>query len=79
MAAERICAKMGFAAPKIFSADGVVVYVYPKRGQTHTNTVTFANGDFAAACGTFIFRGEIGEAALKAFYNVLQCALTPSK
>jgi asparagine synthase (glutamine-hydrolysing) len=70
MAAERICAKMGFAAPKIFSADGVVVYVYPKRGQTHTNTVTFANGDFAAACGTFIFRGEIGEAALKAFYNV---------
>ena len=56
MAAERICAKMGFAAPKIFSADGVVLYVYPKRGQTHTNTVTFANGDFAVACGTFIFR-----------------------
>jgi asparagine synthase (glutamine-hydrolysing) len=70
IAAERICAKMGFAAPKIFSADGVMVYVYPKRSQTHTNTVTFANGDFAVACGTFIFRGEIGEAALKAFYNV---------
>ena len=70
VAAERICAKMGFATPKILSADGIVVYVYPKRGQTHTNTVTFASGDFAVACGTFIFRGEIGEAALKAFYNV---------
>jgi len=70
IAAERICAKMGFTAPKIFSADGIVVYVYPKRGQTHTNTVTFANGDFAVACGTFIFQGKIGEAALKAFYNV---------
>jgi asparagine synthase (glutamine-hydrolysing) len=70
MAADRISAKMGFAAPKIFSADGVVIYVYPKRGHTHTSTVTFANGDFAVACGTFIFRGEIGEAALRAFYNV---------
>ena len=69
-AAERICAKMGFAHPKILSAAGTVVYVYPKRGQPHANAITFANGDFVVACGTFIFRGEIGEAALRAFYNV---------
>jgi hypothetical protein len=69
LAAERICARMGFGPPKILAADSIAVYVYPKRGHPHTNTVTFARGDFVAACGTFIFRRAIGEAALKAFYD----------
>src|SRR3954471_9714080 len=67
--AERICTKMGFSGPQIFKEEGALIYAYPKRGQTRVNSVTFLNGDFIFACGTFIFRGEMGEAALKNFYN----------
>src|SRR5215469_17030124 len=69
LAAARICERMGFGPPDILTADKLVVYVYPKRGQTRPNTIKFACGDFIAACGTFVFRGMIGQAALKAFYE----------
>jgi hypothetical protein len=55
MAAERICAKMGFAAPKRFSADGVVVYVYQKRAKRIQIPSPLQTATFAVACGTFIF------------------------
>jgi hypothetical protein len=67
--AQRICTKMGFSGPQIFKEEGALIYAYPKRGQNRVNSVSFPNGDFIVACGTFIFQGEKGEAALKRFYN----------
>lgn len=68
-AASAMCAKMGFARPAILAAGDVTVHVYPKRGGGEANAVSFPNGDFIAACGTFVFRGEIGRAALQSFYS----------
>ncbi|HXP74075.1 MAG TPA: hypothetical protein VN823_08010 [Stellaceae bacterium] len=64
-----MCAAIGFGRPRILAANEVTAYVYPKLGQSEPTVVTFRGGDFAFACGTFIFRGTLGQIALRAFYR----------
>jgi len=70
VAAERMSARMGFGPPKILTADDTVVYVYPKR-RKYCN---FRVRQLLATCGIFVFRGAIGEAALKIFYDIFDGA-----
>jgi hypothetical protein len=61
--------QMGFSQPTIFKAAEAELYVFPKRGQKQVNAIALPNGDFVVACGTFIYRGKFGEAALRTFYD----------
>jgi len=68
-AAARVCAEMGFLQPTILQDDIATLFIYPKRGQERANVVSLPNGDFVAACGTFLFRQKMGEVALRTFYE----------
>ena len=54
---------------KTFQVDGLNVAVFRKRAVDPQNIVEFDNGDFVITCGTFVYKEELGDAALKAFYS----------
>ena len=65
-----IFASSGFLAPITFDSDCCVIDYYRKlHDYPANNLVTFTNGDFIIAVGTFIFRGLVGEDALKVFFH----------
>lgn len=67
-AARRLAERMGFGEPKVIKSDEIALYLYPKLGGSAVEVVTFPNGDFAAACGTFLFEGSLGVEALHKLY-----------
>lgn len=68
-AAARVSEEMGFIHPTILQTEIATLFIYAKRGQERANAVSLPNGDFVAACGTFVFRQKMGEVALRAFYE----------
>ncbi len=58
----------GLGPPVAFDTDAFFVDYYPKRNNSGANYVRFPGGDFIIAVGTFIYRGEIGERALRLFF-----------
>ncbi len=67
-AARRLAELMGFGEPKVIVSEDITLYLYPKLGGSTVDAITFPNGDFAAACGTFLFSGSVGAAALHELY-----------
>jgi asparagine synthase (glutamine-hydrolysing) len=68
-AALGVATQMGFPPPTVLRTEAADVYLFPKRGQNAASVVTFPNGDFVAACGTFVYRAQVGEAGLRRFYE----------
>jgi hypothetical protein len=67
-AAGHLAKLMGFGEPKVIKSDEITLYLYPKLGGSTVEAITFPNGDFAAACGTFLFGGSLGADALHKLY-----------
>ncbi len=67
-AACRLAQRMGFGTPKIICANDMTLYLYPKLGEPSAEIITFPNGDYVAACGTFLFSRSRGEDALRKVY-----------
>lgn len=76
-AALRTGEELGFSHPRMLAAGETTIYVYPKRGQDKANALAFENGDFIAACGSFIYRGRTGEEALRLFHDAFDGSAAP--
>ena len=59
----------GFDKPIELDTDSYVIDYYPKIDCLASNYVTFGDGNFIFAVGTFIYREHIGADALRLFYN----------
>lgn len=66
--AQRSLLRQGFADPSIVRFRGGTLYVYPKQVAPIVNLVTFENGDFCAATGTFVYKGATGPKGLHAIH-----------
>ena len=62
-------ALQGFREPLSFVTGEYILDYYGKFLASEADVVTFANGDFVFATGTFLYRGFIGKDALQRFYN----------
>jgi asparagine synthase (glutamine-hydrolysing) len=67
-AALRLAELMGFGEPKVIKSDEITLYLFPKLGGSTVEAIAFPNGDFAAACGTFLFGESLGVEALHKLY-----------
>jgi hypothetical protein len=66
--AHRSLLRQGFSEPSIVRFSGGTLYVYPKQVAPIVNLLTLENGDFCAATGTFVYKGETGRKGLEAIY-----------
>jgi asparagine synthase (glutamine-hydrolysing) len=60
--------EQGFNNPKIIHAADYDLYLYSKIVVKGTNIVKFDDGGFCACTGTFLYKGRIGEGALRQYY-----------
>jgi asparagine synthase (glutamine-hydrolysing) len=64
--------KMGFCNAVEFEAGDYHLRVFPKVGAAQPAALRrYEGGDFAFACGTLIYRGRMGHAAVDALYHAL--------
>ena len=64
--------RMGFRNAVELDTDHYRIRLFPKIGDNHPAALErYQNGDFAFACGTLIYRGRIGRAAVDSLYRAL--------
>src|SRR6185369_15032443 len=61
-------ARQGFRTPRCFAAAGCKIYLYDKLLAAHENAYREDEDNFCLSVGTFLYRGEIGAAALQRFH-----------
>ncbi len=67
----------GFSAPKIIDDPDYVLHLYPKQVAPLKNAVVRPDGDFCACAGTFLYRNQVGVAALNAFLDDFRAGRAP--
>src|SRR5690349_6262481 len=65
-------ARQGFHSPRRFSAAGCNVYLYDKLLAAHENACQIDADNFCLSVGTFLYRAEMGTAALQRFHVEFQ-------
>jgi hypothetical protein len=60
--------RAGFSEPMTFETTESVLDYYPKINFPFSNCARLDSGDFAITVGTFLYRGRIGDAALRLFH-----------
>lgn len=61
-------ARQSFRSPRCFAAAGCKIYLYDKLLAAHENAYREDEDTFCLSVGTFLYRGEIGAAALQRFH-----------
>ena len=61
-------ARQGIRSPRCFAAAGCNICLYDKLLAAHENAYREDEDNFCLSVGTFLYRGEIGAAALQRFH-----------